>query len=292
MIASSLRVLCVIPPMTQLNTPYPSTAYLTGFLRAQGVSVVQEDLALGLILQLLSGSGLLALKQHIHSHPTVAGKASVQNFTAQFERYHGSIDATIRFLQGGDATLAHRIASRGFLPEGARFDSLEVYVDPDDVEGGGDPMAWAFGALGVQDRARHLATLYLNDLADVLRDAVDPRFEFVRYGEQLAQSQASFEPLAAALAAAPNLIDRRLHELTLQALARHQPTLVLLSVPFPARCMPRFASRRRSRRMTRPSSPCSVAATSTPNCANWPSRASSTSSTTSRWMLASGRCWR
>ena len=233
MIASSLRVLCVIPPMTQLNTPYPSTAYLTGFLRAQGVSAVQEDLALGLILQLLSGSGLLALKQHIHSHATVAGKASVQNFTAQFERYHGSIDATIRFLQGGDATLAHRIASRGFLPEGARFDSLEVYVDPDDVEGGGDPMAWAFGALGVQDRARHLATLYLNDLADVLRDAVDPRFEFVRYGEQLAQSQASFEPLAAALAAAPNLIDRRLHELTLQALARHKPTLVLLSVPFP-----------------------------------------------------------
>ena len=26
------RVLSVIPPMTQLNTPYPSTAYLTGFL--------------------------------------------------------------------------------------------------------------------------------------------------------------------------------------------------------------------------------------------------------------------
>jgi hypothetical protein len=34
--------------------------------------------------------------------------------------------------------------------------------------------------LGVDDRARHLATLYLNDLADVIRDAVEPRFEFVR----------------------------------------------------------------------------------------------------------------
>jgi hypothetical protein len=38
-------VLSVIPPMTQLNTPYPSTAYLTGFLRSQGVDAVQEDLA-------------------------------------------------------------------------------------------------------------------------------------------------------------------------------------------------------------------------------------------------------
>ncbi len=56
----------------------------------------------------------------------------------------------------------------------------------------------------MQDRARHLATLYLNDLADVLREAVDARFEFVHYAESLAQSQASFEPLAAALAASQN----------------------------------------------------------------------------------------
>ncbi|MEY3992545.1 MAG: hypothetical protein RIS04_1308, partial [Pseudomonadota bacterium] len=32
-----MKVLCLIPPMTQLNTPYPSTAYLTGFLRSRGV---------------------------------------------------------------------------------------------------------------------------------------------------------------------------------------------------------------------------------------------------------------
>jgi len=63
--------------------------------------------------------------------------------------------------------------------------------------------------LGQQDRARHLATLYLNDLADVLRDAVDSRFEFVRYGESLAGSQATFEPLAQALAAPLTLMDRK-----------------------------------------------------------------------------------
>ncbi|MEY8875074.1 MAG: radical SAM protein, partial [Leptothrix sp. (in: b-proteobacteria)] len=155
--------------------------------------------------------------------------ASVQAFVAQWPRYLATIAPAIAFLQGRDATLAHRIAGRAFLPEGPRFQSLEVYVD----DAGGDPMAWAFGALGVQDRARHLATLYLNDIADVLRDAVDPRFAFVRYAESLAQSQPSFDPLADALAAPPNLIDRRLEQLSLAAVERHRPTLVLVSVPFP-----------------------------------------------------------
>ena len=225
--ALPLRVLSLIPPMTQLNTPYPSTAYLTGFLRSRGFDAVQEDLALALILGLLSAAGLREVRVCIDA--AEARTPRVEAFVAQFDRYLATIGPVIAFLQGRDATLAHRIAGRAFLPEGGRFASLEVYVDDD----GGDPMAWAFGALGVNDRARHLATLYLNDIADVLRDAVDPRFEFVRYAESLAMSQPSFEPLAAALAAPANLIDRLLRGLALQAAARHAPTLVLVSVPFP-----------------------------------------------------------
>jgi radical SAM superfamily enzyme YgiQ (UPF0313 family) len=222
-------VLSVIPPMTQLNTPYPSSAYLTGFLRSRGVDAVQEDLALALVLELLSGAGLVSIRGVAEAQPAAQRSASVDGFIVQFERYAATIDATIAFLQGRDPTLAHRIASRGFLPEGPRFRTLDVYVG----ESGDDPMAWAFGALGVQDRARHFATLYLNDLADVLRDTVDPRFEFVRYAESLAQSQATFEPLAAALAAPRNLVDETLRRLTRDALSRHRPQLVLISVPFP-----------------------------------------------------------
>jgi len=215
--------------MTQLNTPYPSTAYLTGFLRSRGVDAVQEDLALGLVLALLSPGGLQAMRAAVAGVPAAQHSATLQAFEAQFERYLATIAPTIAFLQGRDPTLAHRINTRRFLPEGPRFAALDVYT----AEDGEDPLAWAFGALGLQDRARHLATLYLNDLADVIRDAVDPRFEFVRYAEQLAQSQASFEPLAAALAAPPNLVDETLRGLTLQALDRHRPRLVLLSAPFP-----------------------------------------------------------
>jgi len=221
--------------MTQLNTPYPSTAYLTGFLRSRGFTATQEDLALGLVLELLSSHGLRRLEETITRKRAQGSKrgarlgAQTAHFLRHGPRYLATIDPVIAFLQGRDPTLAHRIVSRQFLPEGARFESLQAF----DTGGGEDPLAWAFGALGTQDRARHLATLYLNDLADVLREAIDARFDFVRYGEQLAASQASFDPLARALAAPHNLIDATLDRLTRDVLQRHAPDLVLISVPFP-----------------------------------------------------------
>ena len=257
------RVLSVIPPMTQLNTPYPSTAYITGFLRSRGVDAVQADLALALVLRLLSVDGLNAVKAAALALPAKQRSAQVQHFLAEFDAYAATIVRVIAFLQGRDSTLAHRIANRSLLPEGRWFATLDQHPD----DGSGDPLGWAFGALGLHDRARHLATLYLNDLADVLKEAVDPRFEFVRYGEKLAAAQASFEPLAQALAqaeTAPNLIDRLLDALTKEVIALSEkaqpaidseatpvhsppsigtqaepsaspapPLVVLLSVPFP-----------------------------------------------------------
>jgi len=230
------RVLSLIPPMTQLNTPYPSTAYITGFLRSRGFDAVQDDLALKLVLRLFSAKGLTAIRSHIGEAGSKRSSAVIiQQFCEDFDRYHASIDRTIAFLQGRDSTLAHRINSRSFLPEGPRFDALDVYESDEEGgdDGGGDPLSWAFGSLGMQDKARHFATLYLSDIADVVREAIDPRFEFVRYAESLAASQPTFDPLAAALAAPMNLIDTTLRELTLESISRHHPDLILISVPFP-----------------------------------------------------------
>jgi hypothetical protein len=224
-----MKVLSLIPPMTQLNTPYPSTAYLTGFLRSREIDAVQEDLALALVLGFFTPQGLLEIKNAALELPEESRSASVNFFLDYFSDYQQTISSVIAFLQGRDSTLAHRINSRAFLPEGPRFQSLEAF----DEEEGGDSLAWAFGALGSQDRARHLATLYLNDLSDVLRDAVDERFEFVRYAEALASSQPTFTPLALDLAAPPTLMDQHLQLLTKKAIDQHQPNIVLLSVPFP-----------------------------------------------------------
>ena len=228
-LASGPRVLALIPPMTQLNVPYPSTAYLTGFLRSRGIAAAQADIALALVLDLFSLDGLREIRKYVAGIPPKKRSPSLRGFDDQFDRYLATVGPAVAFLQGRDPSIGHRIAGRNFLPEGPRFAALDVYIDED----GGDPLAWAFGMLGIQDRARHLATLYLDDLADVLRDAVDPRFEFVRYGESLARSQPTFEPLARALAAPPTLVDRTLEKLTISAVDRNRPAVVLLSVPFP-----------------------------------------------------------
>jgi hypothetical protein len=186
-------------------------------------------LALELVLTLFSFKGLADVHAQALALAVENRSASVNQFLDHFDAYQSTIAPTIAFLQGKDPTLSHRIAGRGFLPEGPRFASLDAFDD----EEGGDPLAWAFGALGQQDRARHLATLYLNDLADVVRDGVDSRFEFVRYAESLAGSQATFNLLAQALSAPATLVDKTLQALTTLAIDKHQPTVVLLSVPFP-----------------------------------------------------------
>ncbi len=224
------RILSLIPPMTQLNTPYPSTAYLTGFLRSRGFTADQADLSIALALKLLSVGGLRAIFEQLNTLPRKRHTAATRFFAKNFDSYLTTIAPTMRFLQGRDPSRAHRIASRHYLPEGPRFASLDNYVgSPQD----GDALDWAFGALGLQDRAKHFATLYLNDLADVIRDGIDPRFEFVRYAESLAASQPTFDQLHKALAAPHNLVDASLHALTLQALSQFQPTLVLITAPFP-----------------------------------------------------------
>jgi len=219
-----MRVLLITPPMTQLNTPYPATAYLMGCLRkhAPEVEVAQADLSLQLFLRLYSRAGLEAMRAELGT----TGSASVAHFLSRADDYLQLVEPVVRFLQGGDPSLALRIVGRGFLPEGPRFASLAG-------GDGDDRLGWAFGELGITDRARHLASLFVDDLADVVRDGIDPRFELARYGEKLAGSAATFDALAEALEAPPTLVDRMLDELAGDCVRAHAPDLVGLTLPFP-----------------------------------------------------------
>src|SRR5277367_3390404 len=216
----ALRVLLITPPMIQLNTPYPATAYLTGFLRLHatdlGLEVRQADASLGLFLRLFSAPLLARMSEELHRRARSMGKRvtappPIAHFLAHSGRYVDTVEPAIRFLQGRDPSLALRIIGRAFLPEGPRFNHLNLpptaeQTPPD------EQLLSAFGALGSTERARYLASLYVDDLADVWRDGIDPRFEFVRYGERLASSAASFDPLHAALTGEPTLVDTTLDE--------------------------------------------------------------------------------
>ena len=224
--------------MTQLNTPYPATAYLSGFLRLHaadlGLEVAQADASLALFLRLFSNRGLARMAQVLRQRARTAARRArtppaIAHFLRHAPRYGETVEPVIRFLQHRDPSLALRIIGRAFLPEGPRFAHLPA---PGAAVADADPLLAAFGTLGTTEQARYLGSLYVDDLADVWRTGIDPRFELARYGERLAASAPSFDPLEEALRAEPTLVDSLLDELT-RELAAAAPQVVALTVPFP-----------------------------------------------------------
>jgi radical SAM superfamily enzyme YgiQ (UPF0313 family) len=225
-----MRILLATPPLTQLNTPYPATAYLTGFLKHRGIAeVAQEDPAIDLVLRLFSRSGVQAIEAEILKGVKITSSASITHFVENAEHIAAVIDSVVRYLQGKDPSLAMRIATRGFLPEGPRF--RKAFAEFGKV--GDENLDWAFGSLGVQDRAKYFASLFIDDLADALQQGVDPRFQLSRYGEKLAASQPTFDPLLEALQSTPTLVDRTLDQITEEYLQKHKPQVLALTAPFP-----------------------------------------------------------
>jgi radical SAM superfamily enzyme YgiQ (UPF0313 family) len=219
----SVDLLLVTPPLVQPNTAYPAPLQLTGYLRSMGWRVAQADVSLDLLLDLFSRQGLAAVRRVVARHG--ASTDSTRYFLAHSERYLDTVNAVVRFLQGQDPTLADRLVRRELLPEGPRFHAVDAVNESADV-----PL---YGSLGVQDYARHLASLYIDDLVDVIREGVDPAFSLSRYAAQLASSLPGFAPLRDVLEAPDNLVTRRLDAITDRLLNAYDPGGVGFSVPFP-----------------------------------------------------------
>jgi radical SAM superfamily enzyme YgiQ (UPF0313 family) len=214
-----VKVLSIIPPLVQVNTPYPSTSFITGFLRELKYDASQADVGLELVLKLFSKEGLARIKKQID---LATKDPTLRFFLDAFSDYEKTIEPVIHFLQGKDPAIAHRISARALLPEGPRFQSVEQA-----------DLVFAFGTMGVHDQAKHIASLYIDDLVDVISLGVDPEFSLSRYGEKLAASQSSFDVMAKALARKPTLIDELLVEVLTPILEKVKPDVVLLTVPFP-----------------------------------------------------------
>lgn len=213
------EILLFIPPLTQLNTPYPATAYLTGFLRNQGISTQQADLGLDLVLEIFNKNGLIQLFDKIENGNFKLSNAN--NLIIKNRRqYENTIEAVISFLQNKNYTLAYRISSRNYVPESTRFNHIQ------DLE-------WFFGNNGIQDKARYLCTLYLEDLGDLISATIGPQFGFSKYAERIARTAVSFGPIKTALDAPINYLDAILLNSASKYFKESIPILVGFTVPFP-----------------------------------------------------------
>jgi len=211
-------LLLITPPFTQLNTPYPATAYIKGFLNTKNISSHQVDLGIEVILKLFSKEGIRKVFEKKIDILQVS-ENSQRIFTLK-EEYIKTIDQVISFLQGKTPTLARQICSMNFLPEASRFNHL-------------DDMEFAFGNMGLHDKAKHLATLYLEDLSDYIVENIDSDFGFSRYAERLGKSANSFDELYAKIIGNQTFIDDITLKILNEKLKTVQPKLVCFSVPFP-----------------------------------------------------------
>ncbi len=215
----SATVFLLTPPFTQLNTPYPATAYLKGFLNTKKISSYQADLGIEVTAALFSKNGLGNLFAEINGQQ-IEHSTNVTRIVALQDDYINTIDAVMLFLQGKSPTLAHLICKRDFLPEAERFAQL-------------DDLKWAFGSMGTQDKAKHIATMYLEDISDLIKETVDEHFGFSRYAERLGRSANSFDELYSALQQEYTYLDKILISILKTRMAEVKPKLVAISVPFP-----------------------------------------------------------
>ena len=212
-------LLLITPPFTQLNTPYPGTAYLKGFLNTKSIDSFQMDLGIEVILKLFNKQTFEEIFRLAFEDDQITSE-NCERIYALKDAYLKSLDDVILFLQGKNQTFARQICTREFLPQASRFEQL-------------DDMDWAFGSMGMQDKAKHLATLYIEDLSDFIVECIDPDFGFSRYAERLGQSANSFDELYAQLQDDSTYIDQITLELLDAQIKETQPKLVCFSVPFP-----------------------------------------------------------
>lgn len=209
-------VLLLIPPLTQLNTPYPSTAYLTGFLQSQGVACEQADLGIEMVLKLFSHAGLSVLFDQLRdSRKSLPVEA--KRMLAAERAYLDLINPVVAFLQGKNRIALKTFSKRSGLPHGARF-KTHPPLPP---------------AASQEDRAKHHATLFLEDLTDLVRETITPHFAMSRYAEQIARSASSFDTVVTALHEEPRLTDQFMLDALWEHVDRVKPSLIGLSVPFP-----------------------------------------------------------
>jgi hypothetical protein len=209
----AINTLLITPPFTQLNTPYPATTYLTGFLRAKGIAVQQCDLSIELFNALFTSEVMTLVFEEAEGQSSI----EFESVWKQRQRYTDNVDQVTSYLRQQDETTAAQLLRPDYLPRAHR--ALVISEE--------------FALLDVIDQAKHLGTLFIEELGDFITANVDEFFSFTRYAEQIALSASSFDQLDQFLNYEPTPIEVLLLELLEEKLNAFQPDLVCFTIPFP-----------------------------------------------------------
>lgn len=211
------KILFITPPFTQLNTAYPATAYLKGFLDEHEISVTHCDLSIELFTSIFTSNFLRAIFQEAddlenYSYPEISEMK---------ELYISRVDLVIGFLQKQTIVTANKILETDFLPRSHRLLNVNTGIK------------WEVGEIGVIDKAKHYGTLFIEEIGDFIQANVDEFFAFTKYAEQIATSASSFDQLDEFLSFQPTLIEEEMLDILVAKIKKQDPNLVCFTIPFP-----------------------------------------------------------
>ena len=238
-----MKISLVIPPLLQHNSPYPAVPVLAGFLRRQGHEVAQHDFSIEFIHRFLAPDNIrLAAPK---AKKLAKNDERMGFFVESADDYASTVTEVLAFLQGKRNELAWRIAARTFLPEGPYF-AQSLYDEEGNDNGLLDE---AFGTMGDTEKARYLASLYLDDLTYLMSNALDSGFGLARLEEPLALSLPTMAPLLERLKrSTPS--DDIIDAMTEEMLRTDKPDYLGLSVPFPGTLYGAFRIAQKTRELS------------------------------------------
>lgn len=213
----SVNTLLITPPFTQLNTAYPATAYIKGFLDSKNVPTTQLDLSIELFTTIFTKQFIDA----IFKQAEMLGNKEYSLVYEQKEDYINKVDSVMDYLRLQEVTAAYQIAHKDYLPHGHR----RIKLDND--------LRTEFGLLGILDKAKHIATLFVEELGDFINANVDEFFSFTRYAEQIGRAASSFDQLNKCLQFETTLIEDEMLYLLDEQMQQNQYDLICFTVPFP-----------------------------------------------------------
>lgn len=213
----STNALLITPPFTQLNTAYPATAYIKGFLDAKDVKTKQLDLSIELFTSVFTKEFIDA----IFKQAEMLGNTALPLVWQQREAYIDKVDTVMNYLRVQEVTAAYQIVHKDFLPHGHR----RIKLNKD--------LSTEFGKLGILDKAKHIATLFVEELGDFINTNVDEFFSFTRYAEQIGRAASSFNTLEECLQYETTLIEDEMLYLLEEQLQQDAYNLVCFTIPFP-----------------------------------------------------------
>ena len=207
-------VIIINPPSMQLNSLYPASSFLSGYVKMQGYSAVICDLNLKYFLNVFNNENIE--KIFIQSENKISSSFAEKIYSLK-ESYIDSVDYAVAFLQKSSISSAKRIARQEILPEPSdqAVHNLSL-IDPCDAV----------------TRARIMCTYFLAEISKYISETIDSSFGLIKYAEKISSFAPDFKIIENEVLR-ENILTDIYYSVLDSEIGKCNPLVFAVTIPFP-----------------------------------------------------------